>query len=375
MESGEIPPSSLRLPTEENAARQQQHEEDHNGTSGGEDHQQQQQQQVSAGDENSSFHACQGNEDNDNLKHSISERPRGFVVVDDDDDDNEQEDSRIYEFLMGRKCSACCVTSCPRFLALLFGVVVPLWLLIFISLFFGKLLSSLEAEGEAVRNDDLLAAQKEAYLFSQVVLNATVVIPAKCFDLYVQNHSYTMIGEELNDWLWNIADNSNTKEPVSTFQDNSTYVITNVDNMNEFLNKCGEEAYTITTALFERAREANERAMGALSFNWIRCHPNANHEPRITAGDFFAKPSQDFRPEEQEAYYNSTWSVSVALACFLFVRSFVLSLVLSTDYSTNCTRLFLFLSTRRTTSNIYMACTTIKTSRLALIRGKLICKH
>ena len=75
---------------------------------------------------------------------------------------------------MGRKCSASCISMCPRFLALLLGVVVPLWILILMSILFGKLLSSLESQGEAMTNDALLAAQQEAMLYSYAVVNASV---------------------------------------------------------------------------------------------------------------------------------------------------------------------------------------------------------
>lgn len=65
-------------------------------------------------------------------------------------DNNEQnvqpedrEESECFQFLMRHKFLKCCCMACPRLLALLLGVVLPLWVLIFISIIFGQILSGI----------------------------------------------------------------------------------------------------------------------------------------------------------------------------------------------------------------------------------------
>lgn len=125
------------------------------------------------------FHDCQDSDDNGD-ENAVK------VNEDEDTEDEGEEENPLYTRLVRRPCCGCCLTRFPRTMAIIIGIVLPLFALIVISLGFGYILADYEAPSEYSANDEVIANYHIANLQAEVVVNVTLILPRACFLLYLQ---------------------------------------------------------------------------------------------------------------------------------------------------------------------------------------------
>jgi hypothetical protein len=247
-------------------------------------------------------------------------------------DDDEENDAYSYDgcclrMLKGRRCSCCggCIARWPRTFAIFFGVVLPLWLLIAVSVLLGYFLAELEAPNEITQNDDILEAQAELRELGSLAARAAQVIPITCFNLFILERPVTEMARELeialekDDHLFpaettqpvpqEVGAQPETAQPVPQEEGailSDGLIVMNQTAMYEFMQLCGDEAKPITERLLQRGGDIIDIRAAGLTFNWIRCGPWANGLD--SSGIFNPHDVVDLRPEAQEELYRQTWN-------------------------------------------------------------------
>ena len=190
----------------------------------------------------------------------------------------------------------------PRTTAFIFGVVVPLWVLIFIAMGFGVLLAEYEKTDEIDGNNAILAARAKLALAQQRSLERTLQCAAQW------GSSEEKIRQELN--------------PNSTLSiSNLTFPLI-LDNLtmsdSESLLYCisgGEGTLSSASAI----EDLNGLAYESLSFNWNRCWNRTRYEKEFdikSPGDapFVFYPTEEqingTRPDEQYRMFSHFWDKS-----------------------------------------------------------------
>ncbi|KAL7577683.1 hypothetical protein ACA910_015194 [Epithemia clementina (nom. ined.)] len=246
--------------------------------------------------------------------------------------DVEKLPSKLYERMMKNRCCAFCLKRFPRTCAVWFGVVLPLWLLIIFSLWFGALMCNYEGPPEIDENNMKLSQTFFANISTSAVINFTMVLPRVCFTLYlVQGQNYTgdepvsIAGLETNvtdmisPFLLNMKSkygvapldsllvpdqgNNYPNEAPELFEPDGVNI--NVTDFYYFMSSCGESGKAIAVKLLALTIENAIQASESLTFNWIRCFEGANH------GDSGFN-SQDLSPQQRSAsgqteVFTSAW--------------------------------------------------------------------
>eukprot|EP00984_Skeletonema_dohrnii_P010789 scaffold4233_cov142-Skeletonema_dohrnii-CCMP3373.AAC.32 len=88
------------------------------------------------------------------------------------------------------------IAAWPRTSALTFGVVVPLFLLIAVSVFFGYFLAQLEGPDEIIYNNDVISTQIALALQDQLIGNITETLPYICACTYLADKKQQGIFDE-----------------------------------------------------------------------------------------------------------------------------------------------------------------------------------
>jgi hypothetical protein len=239
------------------------------------------------------------------------------------DEDGDSVDYRCKKCCNRTPCCRDCILKWPRTFAFLFGVVVPLFVLLVIILIFGYFLAVLEAPGEVEANNNVVANETKANIFADAVVNLTTSIPRACFEIYIlQSDNDTAIfvndTETLGEFLLEYL--TETDKPIllpdrfsSPVDENSfeipsdlpdVYII-NVTELYEFMDDCGEAAEPLVNRLFEGVATAAE-AVGDLMFNWINCVPGATGLDNLL-GLGSIPSNAELRPEAQAQYFKETW--------------------------------------------------------------------
>lgn len=165
----------------------------------------------------------------------------------------------------------------PRTSAFMFGVVLPLWLVIFISLGFGQLLATLEMDQETADNNAIIAARKTIEVVDLERLKL-LDIPGECWRSYLE-----------------------TNEDVS----NSTIASINGTEVGDFMKNCAA-SYIPRLEFINEVRDNSSLAFDSPSFNWNRCW----NESMLSSKIVFHPTEEHIiasRPENQEQSFILEW--------------------------------------------------------------------
>ena len=185
----------------------------------------------------------------------------------------------------------------PRFCAIVFGIILPLWLLVLLSAGFGAWLARCEMDQEISYNDEILAARADlAYSANLFETEILLERPNVCFDRY--DDQYYGLGN-------NISLSSNETN-LTTY--NSTERLYNASEISDFIRDCSSSFASNFEATPDIRNDNVTIAFQDLSFNWIRCW-----DANITAfHPWTFYPSEDLinasRPDAQEETFTEEWN-------------------------------------------------------------------
>jgi hypothetical protein len=102
------------------------------------------------------------------------------------EEDEEDEKGRCNRVLTARGCNCIAHMSgkCPRTFSLCTGVFLPMWFLIFVSLFFGHFVAKLESHREIDSNDAFMKQTVVNERSRQLVGDTLAQLPVFCYQLY-----------------------------------------------------------------------------------------------------------------------------------------------------------------------------------------------
>jgi ElaB/YqjD/DUF883 family membrane-anchored ribosome-binding protein len=207
----------------------------------------------------------------------------------------------------------------PRTSAIVFGVIVPLWMLIGVTMGFGVLLAQFESAHEIEGNDAILAARAQVQYYDVSALK-------------LLNVTNVCLAEWERNVLLQSGDAASTApilEIPAALLGNETAIQDYIANVNEaFLNVSGSgngdglvsinltllavsldqctQSYLPELQKYQQATQNNSIGFDSLSFNWNRCWKYNNHGPR-----FIFYPTKDMivaaQPDSQSAYFKQEW--------------------------------------------------------------------
>jgi hypothetical protein len=242
-----------------------------------------------------------------NISKSPTEQPRNeeaLVVSEDQDEENEK--GQCNRFLKARGCS--CIAHVPgkypRTFSICTGVFFPLWLLVFVSLFFGHFLAKIESQGEIDSNDAFMKLTVVSEGFTGIVGNTVTTLPIVCQQLYVNGTRRDQVEKA----FMQIIEERGLAEYVDESNEAPGEIVTwSTADLREFMTDCGRVALDAITSIQERWYRTLEvdTSVGGLSFNWIRCVNDSNAENDLLFPG--KRQIEASRPEAQAYFYSQTW--------------------------------------------------------------------
>lgn len=282
-----------------------------------------------------------------NVGNSIERRDQ--IDDQENDDDNAAavatepgEPERPPEQTARRKnCCTSVSTRFPRLFAILFGIHIPIFVLVLLSCVFGYWIAHIESPVEIEQNDNRIASYAITTRKLQILSNLTSVSPKICFNLFLNNVTIeTLMSSSLLDILYEgIEDepSSSTLNSTATVDDDSTPIEIlhqiksryesiaddtvpeiynssklvdaelNIIDLYNFLQVCGDkfrsfiynETGLTILPLAEESTSYSMTALPVLSFSWNRCTPlQFSRQP-----DFMLS----LHPINQTQYYITAW--------------------------------------------------------------------
>jgi hypothetical protein len=202
---------------------------------------------------------------------------------------------------LGQICYGRCISRWPRTFALICGVILPLWLLIGFSIFFGYFLAGFEAPNEIRENDDIMQARTQVRRGTNATVQLVQKIPTLCFELYLGSRPPADIEFELE----NFAETTEI-DPLLAAILSDELVVVNKTALYEFLQSCGAVASPLVEALLLRGVGLINSVQPNLTFNWIRCGYWA--DGLDSNAKFQRHDIADLRPEAQQEFYEQVWT-------------------------------------------------------------------
>jgi len=190
----------------------------------------------------------------------------------------------------------------PRVTSFIFGIVVPLWILIGLAAFFGFLLAGYEDGQEIESNDAILAAQARIR-FADFEEELLLRLPSICMEDYLQSANKTELQFIVTTLATSNATNFTTSEAAGEAAQ-ELYL-----EMKTHLEACAER-YADIYELAQTIRDNDSgEAFSSLSFNWNRCWNETllNRESRVVI-----YPSEEIiaasHPDAQAETYQQEWT-------------------------------------------------------------------
>jgi hypothetical protein len=161
-------------------------------------------------------------------------------------------------------------------------------------------------------NDQWLAAQKKTRNIGWVWGNFTTSIPRICLEEFLRKQSNPgQSVDVLQDLQVHLESDFQEKPTFLTPSDIDDFltgglVLINTTELYEWMDHCGEAAAPIVVKLLEEILDIRSDSSDELTFDWIRCYPNASG-----LGPFKTFPTEyvdTLRPEAQKEYYFSVWN-------------------------------------------------------------------
>jgi hypothetical protein len=231
--------------------------------------------------------------------------------------------TREYETKMNKhpmfRCLSCLGCGCcarapkrwPRTFWVLFGVVMPLWILILIASVCGYGLAQLEAPTEISTNDEKLTAKYQIAAVDNMTKRVIAASPSLCLHLYGLNETMPELGsyddiETVGFYEAAVLFEANLLEfldvaSVFDIEYNDTITV-NTTKLVSFMTNCGKliEEYVTQIQLASAVFFADQ---GDLTFNWDRCVNKSDTDGWITID----------LPWSGEATYEALHPVSISV--------------------------------------------------------------
>ncbi|GKY98450.1 hypothetical protein MPSEU_000802400 [Mayamaea pseudoterrestris] len=219
--------------------------------------------------------------------------------TDDEEDDNENGSQRSHESdddkPKRKKPPGKWFLMCPRCWALLLGVILPLWSLIFVSFAFGYGLAVYESGPEFEQNDAILKNQALATFQSTTFANITQRLPTMCLEIYISNKTISQVANDrIVDILPSVPDDGSYEQGfvapgppsraaqsgslLTEYIRNHTNETLNFTELLTFLENCSASAEPYVRELVDGVTSTASRihATSDLTFSWNRCPLKAN---------------------------------------------------------------------------------------------------
>mmetsp|Transcript_21324 Transcript_21324/g.35261 ORF Transcript_21324/g.35261 Transcript_21324/m.35261 type:complete len:632 (+) Transcript_21324:75-1970(+) len=251
------------------------------------------------------------------------EKAESSHVMDDDDDDPDSEHSNpdvkkrrpLFLFLDSHGCGllARFPERWPRVFWFTFGVVAPLWLLIFIATFCGYGLAALEAPQEIVTNDNRLEIKYRVQGVNNITNRIIEKTPRICMQLFAKNsttpETFPQLDYEEGYYESAILLEQATIQFLNESDADQEWTIDG-NELYEFMNQCGKNFQRY----MQRIQSAGEVYIGQpddLTFNWARCANDSsgslNGKLTVDLPWIGEKTYNALEPEAQKAYYERIW--------------------------------------------------------------------
>lgn len=203
----------------------------------------------------------------------------------------------------------------PRVSAFLFGVVLPLWVLIGVAIGFGVLLAQYESPTEIETNDAILAARAQIDFFD-ISADKLVKVTKLCWEEWEQSiFTDTDTDDDDGDANADVSQLLNLDTLIDIFGNNNTVIDLEAFGINAInVTKVGISLDQCTRSFLPQIQEIQEvtqnysEAFLSLKFNWNRCWDTeilGNSNVVFHPTD---EQKEAARPAAQEAYFQQVWT-------------------------------------------------------------------
>jgi hypothetical protein len=229
----------------------------------------------------------------------------------------------------------------PRLYAIVFRVVVPLWVLIFISAVCGYFLANMEAPAEFDQNDFYLSRQIIETSKLREELEVAFNLPLRCYDMYLESRGYPNANNEVVEELYGppyldatgslfagredpdftnetnyvnlnatgLGHHQNSSR-IDNWYINDTImdrVENHVNGTRDFMVTCGEDAGEIAVELYDVSLAIDTVvSYNRLTFTWIRCWDADVYGDMLWA--FTPTEEQLAALHDQSRFYEDLWT-------------------------------------------------------------------
>ena len=197
-----------------------------------------------------------------------------------------------------------CGDRYPRFVSILFGIILPLLILDVVSILIGRCISTLESPLEIINNDAILA--KTAYLnfIAALLANITSITPSVCLKFYLSNTTKESINDVLSDLNHDFVDDGaialeNFQLGYSSREVNEIVEVNTTDVLL-FMLECGDHFRQTISGILSESLQESSFSGSDLTFGWNRC---SSYKGNLTTASAYSQSTyeQSLRPVSQTA--------------------------------------------------------------------------
>ena len=244
-------------------------------------------------------------DDNDNFEDAFDPfSSQGQAIID-------KKKWRIKRKKLGNGLTGRCFRRFPRCYALVCGVIIPLWFLLFLAWLGGYFLAFFEFDIELAANDAHMISRTVAGRFEMSLADTVNSLPTLCYSLFHSGRPADTISDAYNEILY---ERGNVSEYAEELVGNFTGKVTiDLFEFGAYLEQCGDaaDAYGRQLKAFWYSNfSTSEESSTSLSFNWIRCVNTSLFDPEDF--NFLLYPDWEHvwaaRPENQSLAFSDTWS-------------------------------------------------------------------
>mmetsp|Transcript_2383 Transcript_2383/g.4324 ORF Transcript_2383/g.4324 Transcript_2383/m.4324 type:complete len:461 (+) Transcript_2383:100-1482(+) len=208
----------------------------------------------------------------------------------------------------------------PRTFALIFGVIIPLFLLILVSMFFGYGLAKIEAPMEYEANNAILANRALVHATDNFQGNVSQELPRICLEIYASDSLGMLNASLIEDEVTNIfvqVINHVIKQPNNATSVDDLVLPDNItgSELMQFMNTCGKLGITLMNRFAALVGVDHDLIGGDLTFNWIRCDTIGENSSNTLLDQLWGRPylnRTQLKPDVQESGAVSRWRLHAA---------------------------------------------------------------
>ncbi|EEC51161.1 predicted protein [Phaeodactylum tricornutum CCAP 1055/1] len=247
------------------------------------------------------------------------------IPLDEGDTTSRPDQSQVNRWLrrVGCGCIERLSDHWPRSHGIIFGIILPLWLLIGLSGAFGYGLSTSEAGPEIAANNDQLASFARARVLSSLISKIATHSPTLCFRVFLETEASDYLTEQISVIV--VENQSSEIRLMKALEIETMFLspsamplfpeksIVNASETLSFLEQCSEQILPRIQALFQSLATDSIGAFDALTFNWNRCNDalteaflnvsQSGLNP-LSISDTFASDNQNSDGSESQRLFN-----------------------------------------------------------------------